>query len=111
MPVYEYRCNACEHKFELLQSISAQPEDAQCPKCNKANSQRIMSAFASQIKGDHKTGFAEMKAYDMYNERMDKFKKLPPIMGGARAMPGTPNMTQPTDSGSDSGSEAGSGNS
>jgi hypothetical protein len=40
------------------------------------------------------------KAYDMYNERMDKFKKLPPIMGGAREAPGVPRMTQPTDSGS-----------
>ena len=100
MPVYEYQCNACDHKFERLQSVTARPEETSCPQCNEVNVQRIMSAFASQIKGDHKPGFNEMKAYDMYNERMDKFKKLPPIMGGARAAPGAPRMTQPTDSGS-----------
>ncbi len=100
MPVYEYQCNTCDHKFELLQSVNVRPEETSCPQCKEVNAQRLMSAFASQIKGDHKTGFREMKAYDMYNERMDKFKKLPPLMGGARAAPGTPRMTQPTDSGS-----------
>jgi len=58
-----------------------------------------MSSFASQIKGDHKPGFREMKAYDMYNDRMDRFKKLPPIMGGARALPSETNMAPPPDSG------------
>ena len=100
MPVYEYQCNACDHKFELLQSVNARPEETSCPQCNEVNAQRLMSAFVSQIKGDHKPGFSEMKAYDMYNERMDKFKKLPPIMGGAREAPGVPRMTQQTDSGS-----------
>jgi len=100
MPVYEYQCNACDHKFELLQSINARREDASCPQCNEINAQRLISTFSSQIKGDHKPGFGEMKAYDMYNERMDKFKKLPPIMGGARPAPGAPRMTQPADSGS-----------
>ena len=100
MPVYEYQCNTCDHKFELLQSVNARPEETSCPQCNEVNAQRLMSAFASQIKGDHKPGFSEMKAYDMYNERMDKFKKLPPIMGGAREAPGAPRMTQPTDAGS-----------
>ena len=99
MPVYEYQCNACNHKFERLQSVNARPEETSCPQCNSVNVQRLMSAFASQIKGEHKPGFSEMKAYDMYNERMDKFKKLPPLMGGAREAPGAPNMTQPTDTG------------
>jgi hypothetical protein len=40
-----------------------------------------MSTFASKIVGDHNPGFTEMKAYDMLNERMDKFKKLPPAWG------------------------------
>ena len=103
MPVYEYQCEPCGHKFELMQSINARAEDTTCPKCHESKANRLMSSFASQIKGDHKPGFSEMKAYDMYNERMDKFKKLPPLMGGARAMPGSPNITQPVDSGSGTG--------
>ena len=81
MPVYEYQCNTCDHKFELLQSVNARPEETSCPQCNEVNAQRLMSAFASQIKGDHKPGFSEMKAYDMYNERMDKFKNFHPSWG------------------------------
>ena len=100
MPVYEYQCNACDYKFELLQSVNARPEDTACPQCEHANVHRLMSAFASQVKGEQKPGFGEMKAKDMYNERMDKFKKLPPIMG-ARAMPTDSNMTPQTDSGSE----------
>jgi hypothetical protein len=41
----------------------------------------MFSAFASKVKGTHKPGFEEMKAYDMLNERMDRFSKLPPAMG------------------------------
>ncbi len=99
MPMYEYQCQSCEHKFELMQSINARPEDTSCPKCHEMKSHRLMSSFASKIKGDHKPGFQEMKAYDMYNDRMDRFKKLPPLMGGARPMPGEPAMTQSPDSG------------
>ena len=32
MPMYEYRCTACGHSFEKIQSFSAQPEK-ECPKC------------------------------------------------------------------------------
>ncbi len=86
MPLYEYVCESCDHGFEAMQSISTKPEDTTCPKCQKTNSRRIMSSFASKIVGTHKTGFAEMKAYNMHDERMEKFKKLPPL-SGMRAAP------------------------
>ncbi len=100
MPVYEYQCDACEYKFELLQSMNSRAEDTACPQCRHTGVHRLMSAFASQVKGEQKPGFGEMKAKDMYNERMDKFKKLPPIMG-ARAMPHDPGMTPSSDSGAE----------
>lgn len=59
-----------------------------------------MSSFASKVVGSHKPGFQEMKAYDMLNERMAKFAKLPPV-SGMRDMP-APNLTFGSDS--DSGS-------
>jgi hypothetical protein len=40
-----------------------------------------MSSFASKIVGTHKPGFAETKAYNMHDERMAKFNKLPPMSG------------------------------
>ena len=99
MPLYEYQCQSCDHKFKLTQSLSAKSEETTCPHCHEAKTQRLMSSFASQVKGPRKPGFAEIKAYDMCNERMSNFAKLPPI-AGQRAMPGPANLTQPTDSGS-----------
>ena len=32
MPLYPYRCTKCGHKFEKIQSFSAEPEKV-CPKC------------------------------------------------------------------------------
>ena len=81
MPVYEYRCEQCTHQFEATQSIHARPEDTACPHCKGIGATRVLSAFASQVKGTHKTGFKEMQAYNMLHERMDRFSKLPPAMG------------------------------
>ena len=102
MPMYEYVCESCQHKYEIMQSISVNPDETTCPRCQTAKSRRVMSAFASKIVGDHKTGFSEMKAYDMLGERMNKFKKLPPI-SGMRESP-TPENSQPPSSGSGDGS-------
>ena len=32
MPLYDYRCTGCGHRFELMTSISRRDE-ATCPKC------------------------------------------------------------------------------
>jgi putative FmdB family regulatory protein len=95
MPIYEYRCGRCEKTFEATQSVHARAEDTACPFCEAQEATRLISSFASKIVGSHKPGFSEMKARDMYNERMDKFAKLPPLTG-KRAMP-PPNMTSESD--------------
>lgn len=41
MPTYDYECDACDHKFELYQSISAEPEKT-CPKCKKKKLRRLI---------------------------------------------------------------------
>ena len=92
MPVYEYRCEKCEGQFEATQSVHARPEDTVCPHCNAKSATRMLSAFSSTIKGDHKPGFKEMKAYSMLNERMNKFSKLPPLTGKRSPLP---RMTSP----------------
>ena len=104
MPVYEYRCESCREQFEAVQPVSARVEDTVCPRCGAQKATRLMSSFASKIVGDHKTGFAEMKAYDMLNERMDKFSKLPPAMG-KRVVPAPENFgPAPKPSSEDGGS-------
>ena len=49
MPVYEYRCAACNHQFELRQKFSEAPAD-QCPKCGGAV-HKMVSASAFSLKG------------------------------------------------------------
>ncbi|MFO0706175.1 MAG: zinc ribbon domain-containing protein [Nitrospira sp.] len=91
MPLYEYRCGQCEKQFEVTQSVHARVEDTECPFCQAREATRLMSSFASTVKGDHKPGFAEMKASSMLNERMDKFAKLPPLNAKRNVPP--PNTT------------------
>lgn len=102
MPIYEYRCGRCEKQFEATQSVHARPEDTVCPFCQAQDATRLLSGFASKIVGTHKPGYAEMKAYSMYNERMHKFAKLPPLTG-KRATP-PPNVTTSDPSGGGTGS-------
>lgn len=49
MPLYEYRCTQCGHRFEKIQSFNAEPE-LECPKCQGALI-RPLTAPAFQFKG------------------------------------------------------------
>ena len=94
MPVYEYVCESCDHQYEAMQALNTKAEDTACPNCQAMSSRRVMSSFASKVVGTHKTGFEEIKAYDMLGERMNKLGKLPPI-SGQRAVPTAENSMPP----------------
>jgi putative FmdB family regulatory protein len=49
LPLYEYKCVKCGHRFEKIQSVSARVT-GKCPKCN-AKAERQSSAPAIQFKG------------------------------------------------------------
>lgn len=49
MPLYPYRCTACGHRFEKIQSFSASPLK-KCPKCGGAL-ERPITAPGLQFKG------------------------------------------------------------
>lgn len=48
MPTYDYRCDACDHSWELFQSIKADPEK-KCPSCGKKKARRLIGAGAGLI--------------------------------------------------------------
>lgn len=50
MPIYEFECQLCDERFELLTSISRMNE-AKCPKCGSDEVVRVMSTFASHTSG------------------------------------------------------------
>src|SRR6185295_3097167 len=49
MPLYEYQCDACGHKFEKIQKFS-DPLESTCPKCG-GPVHKLMSSPAIQFKG------------------------------------------------------------
>jgi putative FmdB family regulatory protein len=46
MPIYEFKCSGCGKEFEKLCFASDQ-EDAKCPACGSADTQKVFSVFAS----------------------------------------------------------------
>lgn len=66
MPTYDYRCNACDHEFELFQSMSAGVKK-KCPECGKMALERLIGTGAAvMFKG---SGFYET------DYRSDSYKK------------------------------------
>ncbi len=49
MPLYEYQCEACEHRFERIQKYSDPPIDT-CPSCG-GRVKKLFSSPAIQFKG------------------------------------------------------------
>lgn len=50
MPLYEYECDVCGHRFEKIQKFSDPPADV-CPKCGEKKVHKLMSSPAIKFKG------------------------------------------------------------
>ncbi len=50
MPLYEYECQACHHRFEQIQTLS-DPIVKKCPRCGKKKVRKLLSSPAIQFKG------------------------------------------------------------
>jgi putative FmdB family regulatory protein len=49
MPLYEYECDACSGRFEVIQKFSE--TTTECRRCGKGPVRRLMAAPAFQFKG------------------------------------------------------------
>ena len=49
MPLYEYQCKKCKHRFEKIQKFSDRPVK-KCPEC-RGPVEQLLSAPAVQFKG------------------------------------------------------------
>jgi putative FmdB family regulatory protein len=45
VPIYEFECRSCGHRFEELvgSHVGLETEDVRCPECGKAEVQRLVS--------------------------------------------------------------------
>ena len=50
MPIYEYKCSACNHSFEQLQKMTDKPLRT-CPECGKNQLTKLISNTSFQLKG------------------------------------------------------------
>jgi putative FmdB family regulatory protein len=51
MPLYEYECDACGQRFEVIQQRFSDPAPEKCLKCGKGPVHRQLSSPAIQFKG------------------------------------------------------------
>ena len=47
MPIYEYQCLDCGHRFEVLQRLGEGAEGLTCPDCGNDRVTKQFSTFAS----------------------------------------------------------------
>jgi putative FmdB family regulatory protein len=80
MPIYEYYCEVCKSKFELIQKISDKPAK-KCIKCNKSTKVvKLVSAPGFRLKGggwyetDFKSG-SKKNIHDSENKMTKTGKK------------------------------------
>jgi putative FmdB family regulatory protein len=64
MPLYEYQCEACNHRFERIQKFSDPPVEV-CPACG-GSVRKLISSPAIQFKGSgwYITDYAKKPAGD-----------------------------------------------
>ena len=73
MPIYEYQCIDCKHKFDILQKI----HDAAiktCAQCGADTAVRLVSAAAFHLKGSgwYATDFKDQKKSESTANAVDK---------------------------------------
>jgi len=76
MPLYEYRCDACEHEFEALQKMSDEAL-TDCSVCNEATLRKLVSATAFRLKGEgwYETDFKSGKKRNLADAKPDSATK------------------------------------
>ncbi|MGE5399542.1 MAG: FmdB family zinc ribbon protein [Ignavibacteriales bacterium] len=58
MPIFEYRCNECNKKFEILHKSSTHQEEVVCPECNSKNNKKLLSSFSASVQGSSTASYA-----------------------------------------------------
>ena len=79
MPIYEYRCGACNHEFEARQKMSEDPLKA-CPDCGKDELKKLISAVGFRLKG---TGWYETDFKTKPKETESASKKEKPKLSSS----------------------------
>ncbi|MBZ0199284.1 MAG: zinc ribbon domain-containing protein [Ignavibacteriaceae bacterium] len=79
MPTYEYKCLSCNDRFELFQSMTAEPIK-KCPKCS-GEVKRLIGAGAGPIfkgTGFYQTDYKNSSTKNSTAEKKEKSESTKP---------------------------------
>ncbi len=71
MPIYEFRCKACNIKSSVFIRITADPPSPICPACGSRELVRVMSSFYSPRSAENRaldTGTPSQPGLDYYKD-------------------------------------------
>ena len=78
MPRYDYKCDTCKKKYELVQSFSAESSHV-CEKCGKGTATRVLSVPRIVFKGSgfsvNDKGGSKMSSSDVTGSDKSSKKK------------------------------------
>lgn len=57
MPIFEYLCNDCNTRFEILHKSGNDNSEVVCPKCQSANYKKLLSTFSPSVSGSSSKTF------------------------------------------------------
>ena len=52
MPIYEYQCRECDHRFEILQRMGKGSQKLACPNCDRKTHDKQFSIFSGSVAGN-----------------------------------------------------------
>lgn len=80
MPLYEYKCEDCQHKWEEFWSSFKEAEELEpflkCPKCQSSIVNRLLGAPMTNFKGEGWTARNPNRNYDSSQGLRDHAKSL-----------------------------------
>lgn len=76
MPIYEYQCSKCGHKFEKIQGFNDEPLK-KCPECGQNKLEKCLSAPNFQLKGSgwYETDFKKKRSDESSSSNKPAAKK------------------------------------
>ena len=57
MPIYEYRCESCSGKFDVLTRFAERDQAQVCPSCESSKTRVLVSSFAFAGTGESSSAF------------------------------------------------------
>jgi putative FmdB family regulatory protein len=84
MPLYDYKCEGCDHVFSQIKSINSrhEPQEEECPECKEKKVKMQIGAacimdsvrvFGLKPSGQHKDRMEQIK-YNLKRDRRSKLK-------------------------------------